>query len=228
MARWFTSDLHVGHANIVRFCDRPFLMPSEEHGAAVAVPDVHHMNVAICERINERVGPGDELWILGDLAMGKLDNTLPIAKRLMAGRVVLVAGNHDRCHPSNGTRAERFIDLYRDTDRTGLDEVVLTNTDLTLSDGTEVQVSHFPYALSPQEVRARRGETAASDRFAPWRPVDDGRWLLCGHVHDAWRQQGRQINVGLDAWGGWPVSEDALVALMAEGPADRECIPWTG
>lgn len=214
MARWFTSDVHFGHTNILRFCGRPF-------------SGVHHMNVAICESINARVGPDDELWILGDLAMGRLESTLPITQRLTAGRIVLVAGNHDRCHPSNGSRAGRFIDLYRDRDRTGIDEVILMNAELKLSDGTEVQVSHFPYSLSPQEARARQGETIASDRFSEWRPVDDGRWLLCGHVHDAWRQQGRQINVGIDAWGGWPVSESALVALIAEGPTDRECIHWS-
>lgn len=226
MARWFTSDVHFGHANIVRFCDRPFLMASEAYGASVAVPDVHHMNVAICRAINEHVGPEDELWLLGDVAMGRLDDTIPILKRLTAGRIVLVAGNHDRIHPSNGARAERFIELYGDRERSGIDEIVLTNTTLTLMDGTEVQVSHFPYALSPQEARARRGETEKSDRFAEWRPVDDGRWLLCGHVHSAWRQQGRQINVGIDAWGGVPVSETDLVALIAEGPAERERLVW--
>lgn len=212
MAVWLTSDLHFGHANIARFCSRPFFTDGE--------PDVPRMNVTLIDSINEAVGPGDELWILGDFAMGHLDDTLPLARQFRAGRTVLVAGNHDRIHPSNGNRAARFADQYRQA----FDTVIETNTALVLGDGTHVQVSHFPHSVSPLEARARRGETI--DRFAEWRPVDDGGWLLCGHVHDAWRQSGRQINVGIDAWGGRPVHENDISRLIHEGPASREPLPW--
>ena len=37
-------------------------------------------------------------------------------------------------------------------------------------------------------------------RYIEHRPDDDGGWLLHGHVHEKWRQNGRQINVGVDAW----------------------------
>ena len=30
---WFTADTHLGHANIVKFCLRPFLTPAEEQRA---------------------------------------------------------------------------------------------------------------------------------------------------------------------------------------------------
>ena len=43
------------------------------------------------------------------------------------------------------------------------------------------------------------------DKFAKWRPTDDGRWLLCGHVHEKWKIQGRMINVGVDVWDYKPV-----------------------
>ena len=56
--------------------------------------------------------------------------------------------------------------------------------------------------------------------------MDDGAWLLCGHVHESWRQRGRMINVGVDAWGGRPVSEEALYELIDSGPADLETLPW--
>jgi calcineurin-like phosphoesterase family protein len=82
---------------------------------------------------------------------------------------------------------------------------------------TTVLVHHFPYHGDS------RGDT---DRFAEHRPVDDGAWLLHGHVHDRWRQAGRQINVGVDAWGGQPVGDEALAELIAGGPADRAPLPW--
>jgi calcineurin-like phosphoesterase family protein len=207
--RWFTSDLHFGHENIIKFCKRPFADASE-------------MNIRIADEINELVTPGDELWILGDLALGKFDETLGLSRRLTAGRVVLVAGNHDRCHPVNGPKHERWIDVYRDRERSGLDEVILTNTTLELLDGTTVNVSHFPYEPQPMEHRVAHGKSA-EDRFEAWRPVDDGNWLLCGHIHDKWRQNGRQVNVGIDAWQR-PVSELEILELIHAGPAFRHAV----
>jgi calcineurin-like phosphoesterase family protein len=45
-------------------------------------------------------------------------------------------------------------------------------------------------------------------------------------VQQAWRQRGRQINVGVDAWAGRPVPEETLVELIAAGPAERDPRPW--
>lgn len=58
--------------------------------------------------------------------------------------MTLVAGNHDRCHPYNGARGERFVDVY--LERCKLSDLVLTNTTLVLNSGIEAKVSHFPYA----------------------------------------------------------------------------------
>ena len=196
MTRWFTSDLHFGHENIIRFCNRPF-------------DNAHHMNVEMCRSINERVGPEDELWILGDFALGNIDKTLLIVKRLTAGKIFLVAGNHDRCHPYHGKKQHRWIDRYIEV----FDgNVIFGNTSLVLSDGTPVEVSHFPYLGDSYDWG--RGV----DRYQDWRPVNVGNWLLCGHVHDSWRQNDRMINVGIDAWGGVPVSEDQIIQTIAEGP----------
>ncbi len=215
--RWFTSDLHFGHANIARFCDRPFLRERIVDGAVERYTDVDSMNAAIIANMNAHVAVEDELWILGDVAMGNIDHTLKLVQRFTAGRVVIVTGNHDRCHPCNGTKAEKWLQRY-ETD-TGAN-VINGNTELVLANGVSVQVSHFPYEGESHVTKDGK------DRFVPWRPVDDGRWLLCGHVHDAWQQRGRIINVGIDAWGGVPVSEAAVCDLMEQGPADRARIPW--
>ncbi|MGH8828492.1 MAG: metallophosphoesterase family protein, partial [Jiangellaceae bacterium] len=195
--RYFTSDTHYGHQNIIGLCDRPYA-------------DVHHMDVHLVNRAASILTVEDELWHLGDVALGYLDDTLTNLARI-AVDVTLVAGNHDRCHPYNGTRGERFVDVYRE--RCQLRELILTNTTLTLSNGAEVKVSHFPYSDPTLAGREDRHGKVITDKFAPWRAVDDGSWLLCGHVHESWRQRGRMINVGVDAWGGNPVSEDDIVEL---------------
>ena len=205
MARFWTSDLHLGHENIIRFCNRPFR-------------DTHHMNTEIIRRINTTVTPEDELWILGDACMGDLYSTLPILTRITAP-VTLVAGNHDRCHPYHGqAKSDTWAEKYREL--TGVKELHLGNVDVTLEDGTEVQVSHFPRAVEPKRLDK-------PDRFVSWRPVDDGRWLLHGHTHGAWRQRGQQIDVGIDAWGGYPVSETTLLDHV-NTVTDLDALPWDG
>jgi calcineurin-like phosphoesterase family protein len=208
--RYFTSDSHYGHENIIGFCDRPY-------------SDVHRMNVDLVSRAASMLAVTDELWHLGDVALGRLDVTLSHLAAI-AVDVTLVAGNHDRCHPANGSRAERFVETYRDKCR--LHELILTNTRLTLTNGDEVQVSHFPYAKPNPEPEVGRNGELLTDKFGPWRPVDEGSWLLCGHVHKSWRQHGRMINVGVDAWGGRPVSEEALCELIDAGPGDLAPLPW--
>ncbi|MDF1489543.1 metallophosphoesterase family protein [Tessaracoccus caeni] len=208
--RYFTSDTHFGHQNIIKFCNRPYT-------------SVDHMNLDLVKRITERLEPDDELWHLGDVALGRLDDTL-VHLACIAVDVTLVAGNHDRCHPYNGARAEGFVDYYRE--RCGLAALIQTNTALTLSNGLKVKVSHFPYADPSLPAQEDRHGKIVSDKFAPWRPIDDGSWLLCGHVHDSWRQRGRMINVGIDAWAGRPLSEEEIIDVISAGPQDLDALPW--
>jgi calcineurin-like phosphoesterase family protein len=111
-----------------------------------------------------------------------------------------------------GKKPEQWRERY---EKVGL-AVTYPNVALTLTNGLEVGVNHFPY----------QGDSHDKDRFGQWRPSDIGGWLLCGHVHEKWRQRSRQINVGIDAWGGNPVSETQLIELIADIPTDRDIIKW--
>ncbi len=84
MARFWTSDTHFGHEGILRFepVNRPFAT-------------VEEMNEVLVERWNAVVGPQDMVYHLGDVAMGKIADSLPVMSRLN-GRKVLIPGNHDR------------------------------------------------------------------------------------------------------------------------------------
>lgn len=187
MARWFTADLHLGHANIIRYCQRPFA-------------DADAMDRALVERWNDAVAEGDEVWVLGDFAMGRIAQTLPLAGRLR-GRKVLVAGNHDRCWQAHRKGVERWTQEYLDA---GFAEIRQGTVELDLA-GQRVLACHFPYVGDSQDV----------DRFVQERPRDDGRsWLLHGHVHERWREAPRMVNVGVDVWDYRPVAEDALAALI--------------
>jgi len=80
---WFTSDLHLSHANIICYCMRPF-------------SNYFEMDACIINNINKVVKPQDTLWILGDFSFG---NKLQIDKnidRINCKHICLILGNHDR------------------------------------------------------------------------------------------------------------------------------------
>lgn len=83
---FLTSDWHFGH-------DREFVW------GARGFHNVHEMNEAIIERHNSLVGKDDDVYVLGDLALGgggaeALENAQRLIERLN-GRIHIVLGNHD-------------------------------------------------------------------------------------------------------------------------------------
>lgn len=190
---WFIADLHLGHRNIIDYCNRPFR-------------DVDAMNSALVENWNETIGAEDTVWVLGDFALGKMDETLPLVGALH-GRKILVAGNHDRCWAGHGHRADGWTDRYLEA---GFDKIVQGSTHVDVG-GRSVLVCHFPY----------RGDSRQHDRFIEHRPTDRGEWLLHGHVHDRWAQEGRMINVGVDATAYRPVDSRVIESIIRSGPAQH-------
>ena len=201
MARFFTADLHLGHRNIARY------ETGRAHAAGVAPFQASaddetqsRLDSFLINRWNEVVGPDDEVWLLGDACMGRLDRTIDQLGRLL-GRIVLVPGNHDRVWVGDHRR-DQWWDRYLGA---GIDEIIDGTATLELVDGTVVDVDHFPY----------EGDSGDQDRYVNHRPVDRGRVLLHGHVHSTWRTNGRMVNVGVDVWDHKPVPEQRLVEIVS-------------
>ena len=75
------SDTHFGHANIIKYCDRPF-------------NDADQMDSMLIKNWNEIITPDDIVWHLGDFALKNKEKTINYFRRLN-GRKMLVLGNHD-------------------------------------------------------------------------------------------------------------------------------------
>ena len=193
-----TADLHFGHANIIGYSNRPF-------------DSVETMDRALVDLWNDTVDEDDEVVVLGDIVLGRFAESLRFIAELN-GVKTLVPGNHDRCWSGHGRRADAMRDVYLDA---GFDAVVDVHAALTLA-GELTVLSHFPY----------RGDSHDQDRYLDARPPDHGHWLLHGHVHERWRQRGRMINVGVDAWAGRPVSLERLGDLVRCGEQDLAPLPW--
>jgi calcineurin-like phosphoesterase family protein len=113
---WFTADLHLGHGNIIRYCQRPHLDPDEKRRAAedargrwrVSKETVQRHDRALLDAINARVLERDTLWVLGDFCWGRRDEALHYRRQIRCENVYLVWGNHD--HPSVGPVFDRTIE----------------------------------------------------------------------------------------------------------------------
>lgn len=209
---WFSSDPHFFHLNVIQYCKRPF--PLTEQG-------VFEMNETIIRNHNEVVKPEDKFICLGDISLAIRPIELYSA-RLM-GDKEQVPGNHDWNHPANKKA--------RGKDEHGQDKLTKWNnhytkhgwkvlplqTTMEIPGVATVNMCHLPY----------KGDSTDT-RYENYRLKDDGRWLFCGHVHEKWRVKGKMINVGIDAWRGYPVSLDTLVQLMQDNPdgAYLDPLPW--
>lgn len=198
--RWFTSDSHFGHVNIIAYCSRPFLLadPSlckrcgggrpdwqDSHGAHCAHPDIVAHDEALIANWNEVVAPEDEVRHLGDFALAPIGRIADILARLN-GKKYLVLGNHDR-HTNTAYRKAGFFEVSR-----------ACSFNL---DGFRLKLIH---------------DSKRVDDLWPYDAV------LCGHVHEHWRerqvettrwsekQTRRIINVGVDVWNYRPVSLEEL------------------
>lgn len=79
---WFTSDTHFGHANIIRYADRPFASASQ-------------MDKCLISNWNKCVRPSDTVYHLGDFALANYERIVEITAELN-GSINLILGNHDR------------------------------------------------------------------------------------------------------------------------------------
>ena len=193
--RYFTSDTHFGHANIIDYCGRPF-------------GSLGHMHEDLISRWNSVVSDDDEVVVVGDVAMGRLEDSLALVRRL-AGNKLLVPGNHDKCWA--GRQGEKARAMYEAAGFAVLDEQVTFDLG-----GHAVDICHFPFT----------GDSGSQDRFESWRPQDQGQWLIHGHVHERWRLRGRAINVGIDAWAGELVRETQIIELIEAGPGELDRLIW--
>ena len=85
MTKWITSDLHFGHANIMKFCPV----------TRARFRDVEDMREQMIADWNASVAQEDETFILGDFAFLPAKDAVNILRRLN-GTKILVEGNHDR------------------------------------------------------------------------------------------------------------------------------------
>ena len=189
---YFTSDTHIGHRNILTYCDRPW-------------DDIPSMNRGLIDRWNQTVPPDGIVFHLGDVAMGGLAEHLPLVKELN-GVKFLISGNHDQGY-HNSKKVQKYLDA-------GFEEV-RDELEITI-DGIRFLLNHIPYPyVGPNHEESRSGFEARKLRVTE----DNGLPIICGHVHDCWTQMWSMkgtpmLNVGVDVHDYRPIHISSVYNTM--------------
>lgn len=208
---WFTSDLHIGHKLVARHrsVDVNFFSPGRSREVSDEFVAAWHDGM-LSENWDAHVGRDDIVWVLGDISAGGSNaqrNALQwITQR--PGRKRLVSGNHDGCHPMH-RNSHNWLREYLKAF-----ESVQSAARIRIN-GHSVLLSHFPYRDDHTEV----------PRFDQWRLRNLGELLLHGHTHSAERVHGRELHIGVDAWGMKPVAVQTIIErieAMSDGTTDAE------
>lgn len=185
--RFFTSDLHFGHNNVINYCKRPY-------------KDVLEMEEALVKSWNQTVAKKDTVYILGDFSLNPKWAKLLMPK--LNGKKILVAGNHDACFVGH-KKSAKFVQKYKEQ----CSEVYPHQSSIILKDGTFAILCHLPYASD----EGMKFDT----RYSDLRLEDKGSYLLHGHLHGKYKKFKKMIDVGWDAHGKI-LSEDEVIVLLKD------------
>lgn len=144
---------------------------------------VEEMDRTIIKRYNLRVKSEDIVYFLGDVCFHKAAIGIPLLQKLN-GIKILIQGNHDKWSDTQYRQAG-FSCILREA--------------RIKAEGHHFVLSHYPYWDESESDPHDR-------RYQERRPINSGKWLLNGHVHEKWKTKDKQINVGVDQWNFQPVS----------------------
>jgi calcineurin-like phosphoesterase family protein len=80
---FFTADLHLGHKNIIEYCNRPF-------------ENIEEMNNQIIFNWNKTISNNDEVYVLGDFCLTNNKIQAQYWFDSLKGKKHLILGNHDK------------------------------------------------------------------------------------------------------------------------------------
>jgi calcineurin-like phosphoesterase family protein len=188
MAWFFTSDWHLGHSNIIKYCRRPFVTDTESELLAMAdrgsipasdirisLESTKRMTDTIIDNTNAVVGEDDFLVHAGDFLFSNRDvlfDTLEAyRKRIVCKNIILIWGNHD----------DALRDLYFNTGRYKGNQWSREST--TARAMFHAAYDQFMFNVSGQKIFVNHYPARS------WDCAHHGAWMLYGHVHNLFQHE---------------------------------------
>lgn len=192
---FFTSDLHIGHLNSIKFDNRPF-------------QDLNQMHNALIKGFNSQVPKNGICYMLGDIGTHSSELTKWFLSQLN-GTKVLIIGNHDK--GSDANYAMGF-------------DVVLNNATIYIQ-GERVTMSHCPLrGVFREDVSDMRGAKDGDmwhgeHKNQAFSVENEGQFHLHGHIHSpnggkSTKILNRQFDVGVPSNAYRPVPISVIEAWI--------------
>jgi len=187
--RFWTSDLHLGHANIAKYCKRPWLraddLGPDGNWACKEFKDAcaTRMNAGLLHNMNSRIKPDDTVVHVGDFCCHGGERGVSGVKikareweDQLNGKWIFITGNHDD----------------NNTVKHGLETAIVTICSL------KAFVQHRPIERACEVP-------------------DLCSFVICGHVHEHWQTKFIDgilcINVGVDVNRFYPLDDSEVGGL---------------
>lgn len=189
MKVYVVSDIHFSHKNILKYCSHrmksSFIGDVNDMTAEEITEAIDIMNEHIIKNWNSLVSKEDNVFILGDVAMGQIKDAPALISQLN-GNKILILGNHDKTLKklikSNDGLSNLFVSMY--------DYYEYSH----IYNGKKIMIcmSHYPM------------------RF--WNSKNQGTLMLHGHLHGSpCDVPGRIKDVGLDTNNLFPYLLDNVI-----------------
>lgn len=224
--KYFTSDLHLSHPFVAAL--RGYTKPEHAHMTAdqlreharenrlklADMVDWRRHDQTILDNINATVREDDELYVLGDLSAGGRASLTAALHTLEGLRVPrdrrhLILGNHEDLQ-GGYSQMRQLLGVFATVDTAGA----------AVIGGHNVLLSHFQFRHHFEQPTPDGLSTNACDpKYARYAFVDNlSSWLLHGHTHAENPFEfahPHELNIGVDAWSMWPVSEEQVLWHLA-------------
>lgn len=200
MRTFFTSDMHFGHANIIKYANRPFLKPGDLTSSGdwispqIKSQRAREMDAELIKRHNSVVTPNDDVYCLGDFCFGVVDDAVRYLQQLHFKKFYFIWGNHDKAMEALWTNFKNGVNTANLKDKI----VWLGNMKEVKINGQSIVLNHYAMKV--------------------WNQSHRGVWHLYGHSHGSLPDDPHSLSldVGVDCHNYTPVSFEQISQLMSK------------
>lgn len=185
---FFTSDLHIGHRNVLIFCRRPFL-------------DMKDMVDSLVKNWNSVVGENDIVFDLGDMFWFDSRHEVKKFVNRLNGTIYKIAGNHDM-------DCRKLFELCDPEKVKVLDDTTVVWIDRPGQKTVEVWLEHMPKATWPHWTHGSLNFFGHIHSG----PLADNMVDIPGK--DLQLKVGQQYDVGVDNNNFTPVELEQILAIL--------------
>lgn len=199
---FFSSDFHWSHANICRGTSTwKSFEDGSSHQSVRDFDTVEEMNAAILKGINDKVGPDDILFFLGDWSFKNIDQIWDLRKQINCKNIHFIFGNHDE-----KIEADRLYTIPSEDVEKHEDLVLAANafeyqTGSTIS-GTVAYLQNLFTSVGYYNEISIDGQRICMSHYAMrvWNKSHHGSWMLYAHSHSTLEGTpwGKSMDVGID------------------------------